>query len=77
MSYGNRLWDDKGFRSASSPRPQPQVASQLINRLGLSRCSRAEQERAIEGWLEANHPSPRLKKSLIRAGYGALLHQAV
>lgn len=76
MSYGNRLWDDKGFRLSSSQGPQPQVVSQLINSLGLSRSPREDKEQAIERWLEANHPNPRLKKSLIRAGYESLLHQS-
>lgn len=76
-AFGDRLWDDRGFHPSRARRPQPQVVSQLINNLGLSRSSKADQRKAIKLWLETNHPSPRLKKSLIRAGYEPLLHQSV
>lgn len=76
-AFGDRLWDDRGFHPPGTRRPQPQVVAQLINNLGLSRSSKTDQKNAIKHWLETNHPSPRLTKSLIRAGYGPLLHQSV
>lgn len=75
MSMNNdRLSDDSIFSPAHATRPEPQFATSLVTRLGLSRSSNAEKERGIARWLDGHTPSVRLKNSLIKSGYGHLLH---
>ncbi|MCD2099412.1 Uncharacterised protein [Rhodococcus rhodochrous] len=76
-NFSGRLWDDRGFHPPETQRPEPQAVGRLINNLGLSRSSKSDQEKAIKRWLASNRPSPRLKKSLVRAGYEALLAESV
>lgn len=45
-AFGDRLWDDEIFGPPGTARPEPQVVSQLLNNLGLSRASKAEKEQA-------------------------------
>lgn len=76
-NFGDRLWDERGFHPPEAQCPAPQAVGQLINNLGLSRSSKSDQRKAIKRWLESNRPSPRLKKSLVSAGYESLLPQSV
>lgn len=73
MSNG-RLWDDGVFAAPGTPMPPPRFTISLITQLRLSRATPAEKSKGIAEWLERNTPSESLKKSLIKSGYGSLLH---
>ncbi|MGV9791920.1 hypothetical protein [Gordonia sp. NPDC003422] len=73
MSVAARLWDDEGFTVPGKPARSPQVAGVLLGRLHLTRAPHAEQVDGIREWLEHNHPSKSLIRSLERNGFGELV----
>lgn len=73
MSVNERLWDDSIFVPAGMPRPAPNAVGQLLVNLHVSTELASRKAAAIGRWLEGHKPSPKLERSLRRAGYGSLL----
>jgi hypothetical protein len=60
---------------SDSMSPQPATLPVLLRALGMNHASAAQQKVAVGDWLADNAPSPELRTSLRRNGFGLLLAQ--